>query len=75
MVQSATMVERTFQTAGGTTDGAVLDAELTAQAAAPVLRTELPGPLAAEVIARVEAVTSPSSPACTRWSCGAPGAS
>ena len=34
--------------------------ELTAGSPAPVLRTDLPGPLAAEVIARDEAVTSPS---------------
>ena len=51
MVQYALMVERTFQ---------VLDDELTAESAAPVLQTPLPGPLAAEVIARDEAVTSPS---------------
>ena len=56
MVQSVSMVERTFQTGQAT----VLDSELTAESAAPVLVTELPGPRAAEVIARDEAVTSPS---------------
>jgi len=42
-----------------TTDQRALD-ELTADAAAPLLRTELPGPAAREVIARDEAVTGPS---------------
>jgi 4-aminobutyrate aminotransferase len=37
-----------------------LPAELTAASIAPVLRTELPGPNAATIIARDEAVTSPS---------------
>ena len=35
-------------------------ADLTADTVAPVLRTELPGPVAREIIARDEAVTSPS---------------
>ncbi|WP_116998934.1 aminotransferase class III-fold pyridoxal phosphate-dependent enzyme [Desertimonas flava] len=35
-------------------------AELTADSPAPALRTELPGPIAAEIIARDDAVTSPS---------------
>ena len=53
MVQSLTMTEQTFR-AGDPVD------DLSAESAAPALRTELPGPLAAEVIARDEAVTSPS---------------
>ena len=35
-------------------------ADLAADSAAPVLRTELPGPIAAGIIARDDAVTSPS---------------
>jgi 4-aminobutyrate aminotransferase len=53
MVQSLTMTEQTFR-AGDPVD------DLSAESAAPALRTELPGPLAAALIARDEAVTSPS---------------
>jgi 4-aminobutyrate aminotransferase len=51
------MVEQTFRTPEGKV---VDDTELTARSEAPVLVTELPGPRAAAVIARDEAVTSPS---------------
>lgn len=46
-------------TASTTDDGATLD-ELHAGSAAPVLRTELPGPIAAGIIERDTPVTSPS---------------
>ena len=37
-----------------------ISTDLAADSAAPVLRTELPGPIAAGIIARDDAVTSPS---------------
>jgi 4-aminobutyrate aminotransferase len=65
MVQFLPMTEQAFQTVdagGGAAAGTAVagDDDLHAASPAPRLRTELPGPLAAKVIARDEAVTSPS---------------
>ena len=54
------MTEQAFHTAGTGTGTAVAGDDLHAASPAPRLLTDLPGPLAAEVIARDEAVTSPS---------------